>query len=283
LKTFGEPFKEYETFGIKHVSFPDNSESFKNIREFGVEIKNLDELTILKPPSTHTLTTRRQRLRVLTDEQLSTDSKKKILHQVKVGVAPVARAYEISSDQPDLSLYIKKTLPNFNYYVVELGLNVLTGREASIPDLMFEVDLFSDGGDRTDVITNSVAPTDTLHTAVAVSGKIQFGVTKLLELVPVVGKYIKDIIPIEIDPIKFSWELKKYDIDTKGPLDYSTSWRVYNTETVQSFNPMMILRSRKKINKIWADARVTYRLGTGILKLHNEIYSDKKQVSILPI
>ena len=283
MNMFGEPFKQYETFGIKHISFPNTSKSLKNIQQFGVDIKNLNELTILKPPSSHALTTGRQKMRVATDEHLSADSKKKILKEAKVGVAPVARVYEISADQPDLSIAIKKTLSYFNYYVVELGLNVLVGRDAKIPEIMFEVDLYGDGTDRTDVTTNSVAPTDSLHTAIAVNGKIQFGVTKLLELIPVVGKYVKDIIPIDIDPIKFSWELKKYDIDTSGPLDFKASWRVYNTETVQSFNPMMVLKSKKKINKIWANARVTYQLATGILKLHNEIYSDEKQVTIMPI
>ena len=149
MKMFGEPFKEYETFGIKHISFPNTSESLKNIQQFGVDIKNLNELTILKPPSSHALATGRQKLRVATDEHLSVDSKKKILKEAKVGVAPVARVYEISADQPDLSIAIKKTLDYFNYYVVELGLNVLCGRDAKIPEIMFEVDLYGDGTDRT--------------------------------------------------------------------------------------------------------------------------------------
>lgn len=66
-------------------------------------------------------------LRVVTNDQLSADSKKKVLKEVEVGVAPVARVYSISPGQSDLSNAIKKSMPYFNYYVVELGLNVLVG------------------------------------------------------------------------------------------------------------------------------------------------------------
>jgi hypothetical protein len=286
VKKFGEPFRKYEPFGIAHLSFPNAAESLQKIQRLGVDIKDLNELTELRPSSTHILTAEKpveRSLRVVTNDQLSADSKKKVLKEVKVGVAPVARVYAISPDQSDLSDTIKKTMPYSNYYVVELGLNVLVGQEAKIPELMFEVDLYSDGKDRTDVTTNSVAPTDSLHTAVAVSGKISIGVTKALEFIPVVGNVVKDLIPIDINPIEFKWELRRYDIDTSGPLNYEASWRVYNTENVQSFNPMMVLRTKKEISKIWANARVTYALGTGFLKLHTEIYSDEKKVSILSL
>ena len=285
MKKFGEPFEKYKTFGITHLSFPNAAESLQNIQQLGVDIKDLNELTELKPPSTHMLIATKpieQSLRVVTYDQLSADSKKTVLKKVKVRVAPVARVYAISPTQSDLSDAIKQNMPNFNYYVVELGLNVLVRQEAKIPELMFEVDLYSDGEDRTDVTTNSVAPTDKLHTAVAVSGNIQIGVTKALELIPVVGNVVKDLISITINPIEFKWELRRYDIVASGPLNYNTSWRVYNTENVQSFNPMMVLKAKKKISKIWANARVTYTLKTGFLNLHTEIYSNKKKVSILP-
>jgi len=286
VKKFGEPFKEYEAFGIAHLSFPNAAQSLQNIRRLGVDIADLNELTELKPSSTHLLTTEKpveRSLRIVTKDQLSADSKKKILKEVKVGVAPVARVYAISSGQSDLSDAIKKTMPYFNYYVVELGLNVLVGQGAKIPELMFEVDLYSNRKDRTDVTTNSVAPTDSLHTAMAVSGKISIGVTKALELIPVVGNVVKDLISIDINPIAFAWQLRRYDIDASGPLNYKASWRVYNTENVQSFNPMMVLRAKKEIGKIWANARVTYSPKSGSIHTQTEIYSDEKTVSILPL
>jgi hypothetical protein len=286
VKKFGEPFKKYEPFGIAHLSFPNAAESLQNIQRLGVDIADLNELTELRPSSTHIFTAGKpveRSLRVVTNDQLSADSKKKVLKEVEVGVAPVARVYAISPDQSDLSDAIKKTMPYFNYYVVELGLNVLVGQEAKIPELKFEADLYSDGKDRTDVTTNSVAPTDSIRTVVAVGGKISIGVSKLLELIPVVGKVVPDLIAIDINPIPFKWELKKYDIDTSGPLNYKASWRVYNTESIQSFNPMMVLRAKKKISKISANARVTYALKTGSIFTHTEVYSDEKKVSILPL
>lgn len=290
VKKFGEPFKNYEPFGIAHMSFPNTAESLQNIKRLGVDIADLNELTELRPSSAHILTAGKpveQSLRVVTNDQLSADSMKKILKEVEVGVAPVARVYAISPDQPDLSDAIKKTIPYFNYYVVELGLNVLAGQEAKIPELKFEVDLYSDGKDRTDVTTNSVAPNNSIRTVVNVSGEISIGISKLLELIPFVGKVVSDLIDIDINPIEFKWELKKYDIATSGPLDYKVSWRVYNTESVQSFNPMMVLKTKKKISKISANARVTYQLETGGIFTregrHTEIYSNEKKVSILPL
>lgn len=68
--------------------------------------------------------------------------------------------------------------------------------------------MYSDGKDRSDVTTNSVVPTDSIRTVVAVSGKISIGVSRLLELIPVVGKVVSDLIAIDINPIEFKWELK---------------------------------------------------------------------------
>jgi hypothetical protein len=315
VKKFGEPFKKYEPFGIAHMSFLNAAASLQNIQELGVDIADLNELTELRPSSTCILATGKSvernllavandhlsaeskkkilkqfevgvapvaSLRVVTNDHLSAESKKKILKQFEVGVAPVARVYPISPNQSGLSIAIKKTMPYFNYYVAELGLNVLVGQGAKIPELRFEVDLYSDGKDRTDVTTNSVAPTDSIKTVVAVSGKISIGVSKLLELIPL-GHVVSGLIPIDINPIEFKWELKKYDIDTSGPLNYKASWRVYNTENVQSFNPMMVLRTKKEISKIWANARVIYALKTGSIFTHTEIYSDEKKVLIQPL
>lgn len=285
MKKFGEPFKKYEPFGIAHMSFLNAAASLQNIQELGVDIVDLNELTELRPSSTCILATEKsvgRSLRVVTNDHLSAESRKKIQKEFEVGVAPVARVYAISPNQSGLSIAIKKTMPYFNYYFAELGLNVLVGQGAKIPELRFEVDLHSDGKDRTDVTTNSVAPTDSIKTVVAVSGKISIGVSKLLELIPV-GKVVSDLIPISINPIEFKWELKKYDIDTSGPLNYKASWRVHNTENVQSFNPMMVLRAKKEISKIWANARVIYALKTGSIFTHTEIYSDEKKVLIQPL
>lgn len=284
MNNFGAPFKKYNALGIAHLSFPDTAEGRQNFASLGVTVPNINALAELRPASTYILSKEpvESNLRVVTSEYLTDNLVKKLLKEVEVGVAPAARVYPISPEQPDLSDMVKKTLPYFNYYVVELGLKVSVGQEARVPNLKFEVDLYSDGDDRTDVTTNSVAPTDNIRTVVAVEGKITIGINKLLQLIPgPIGQVIPNLISIDLNPVSFRWALTKYTIDTSGSLDYKASWRIYGTQTVQSFNPLIVLKARKKISKIFAKVRVIYELKRGILT--SQFYSDEKKVSILPM
>jgi len=158
----------------------------------------------------------------------------------------------------------------------------MVGREAKIPNLKFEADLYSDGIDRTDVTTNSVAPTDSIKTVLSIEGKISIGISKLLQLIPgPIGTEIPNLLGIDLNPIPFKWTLQKYEIDTSGPLDYNASWRIYETDNVQSFNPIMILKAKKRISKITAKVRVTYELKTSILS-DSQFRSKAIKVPILP-
>jgi hypothetical protein len=285
MKKFGEPFKTYEPFKVAHLSFPNTSAHFTNIQKFGAKIPDINELTELTPEPTHTLAVQKPvatSLRILTDDKLIEDGKEK-LKQIEIGVAPVANVYPIPPKQKDLSESIKNTMSYFKYYVVELGLNICVGREAKIPEVNFEVDIYSEGTERTDATTHSLAPTDTIRTIKIISGKIGLNITKALQLIPApIGTKLPDILTIDINPIEFEWKLKRYDIDASGPRNYKARWHIYGTDNVQSFNPTMILRAKKKLRKIYAKARVTYGLKTGFLKPIG-VYSDEKEIRILPI
>ncbi len=74
-------------------------------------------------------------------------------------MAPAANVYQIPPDQQDLSDFVKKTLLWYNFYVVELGLNVMVGWEYQVPELLFKVGLRCDR-ERTDVIAYDIAPKD---------------------------------------------------------------------------------------------------------------------------
>jgi len=292
LVKFGQPFKEFSPFDIAHISIPDTAESFKKIKELGVDVVSRNELAELKPSSMHLLKTgipAETRLRVITADKLTDSEAQKQLKKVKVGVAPVARVYAIS-DLSTLSDDVKKNLSNevkqnlnfFDYYVVELGLSALVGREATIPEVMFEVDLYSDGKDRTDVTANSIMPQVALKKILSINGKISIGFDKLLKLVPVVGTALSSIVTLEFGNIEFKWELEKYEIDTSGPLDYDTYWHIYETKNVQSFNPLMVLKAKKKLAKIFAKARLTYAIKMRGFLTPVEAYTDEKEIKIVP-
>lgn len=289
MKKFGEPFKKYEPFEIAHISIPDTTEDYNNLSNLGVEVDK-HALNELRPPAHYVLTRGKPVDRIVLTNLSFSDELKKELKKVKVEPAPVANVYQFSPKQPDLSNFIRRKMLYFNYYLVELGLSVLLGREAIIPILRFEADLYSDGEDRTDVTTTSLAPTDRIKKLKIIDGKISIGVNNLLNLIPgPFGKIIPNLIDIDINPIEFKWELRRYEIDVDGPLDYVVSWKIYETETVQSFNPMMIIKAKKKVSKIYAKVRAIYKLKTKpdtpfIPKLFwkAEVFTKDREVSILP-
>lgn len=278
MKKFGEKFKEYEPFGIKHVAIPDTGDEYEaKFERYGLYTRRIPEKTPKKM-----LKKEPHALRVLKGSEIPAESKKE-LNKVVVEAAPTANVYQIPADQKDLAEFIKKTLSEFNYYIVELGLNVLAGRKFKIPELLFEVDLKCDG-ERTDVTAYDIAPDDTIKHVKIISGKISLGVTNLLKFIPgPIGQVLPNLINIEINPWEFEWGFDKYMIDAAGKKNYRVYWKVYETNVVQGFNPAMVLRARKGVNVISAGARVVYKLKAGRWDITPEIQSNEIDIKIWPM
>jgi hypothetical protein len=285
MKEFGKPFEKYEPIAVANLSFPNNPQYFANMREFGAKISDTDELMELKPEANYRLyyeKSMKEGSLVLPIGKLSIGAKEK-LDQIMVGVAPAANVYQIPPNQKDLSVLIKNTLAYYDYYLVEFGLNICLKHGVNIPDVNFEVDLYNDLEDeRSRVTAYSVAPADTIKEVTIISGQVGINISKLLELIPSpLSKPIADALDLKINPIKFSWKLKRYEIDTSGPKNYNVMWRIYNTDNVQSFNPLMIIKVKKGVKKIFAKARIFYALKTGHFKPVS-VRSDEKEISIFP-
>jgi len=272
MKRFGEPFEKYESFKVAKVSDVERTKAeAKHVLTTGT--------TNSKSKSAEDLMSRKIDL----DLQKDTPDKKSILQDINIGAAQAANLYAINPKQKGLSQPVKQNLPYFDYYIVELGLNVRVGREAKIPQLLFTVDLYSDSQERTDVVTNSIAPTDVIKKTKVVEGKVTIGVSKLLEFIPVVGTIASKLLTIDIGPIEFKAELAKCAIDASGQkLSYNVSWKIYETENVQSFNPVLMLKVRKNVTKIWADVKVSYLLQTGWFK-EKEVETKPLTIKILPV
>lgn len=210
------------------------------------------------------------------------DDLKNDLKKPRIETAPAARVWQIAADQPDLATAIKATLSTYDYYMVELGLNVLAG-EAKIPELEFHIDLVSDSEDRTDAVAYDLMPKDETKEVIKVSGAISIGLSKLLTFVGgPLGQALADVIDIGLGPISFSWDWKKYTIDASGPLNYDMRWRLYGTDIVQDFNPFILLRKRKTVGKVSAFLSAAYKLEAGLL---NAGYAKTAQstVRLVPI
>ncbi len=197
-----------------------------------------------------------------------------------IRVAPTANVYQISSDQKDLADNIKNTLPYFNYFLVELGLDVLLEKGSSVPELLFEANLRSDRQYKTDVTAYDISPNDTIKHVTIASGKVSLNITKLLEFVfSKVGVPIVSPLSIDINPITFEWGYDKYRIDAAGKKNYNVHWKIYDTPNVQAFNPTVMLKARKDVKTIDAYVKATYKLRTSLF--HSDIRTTTRKVPIL--
>ena len=276
MKDFGAPFTSYQTLEVAdfHVlpSSFDDTASKRTEGGRGPKLPYGDESAGTSGPA------RSPFKGFLT---ISDTEKKEILKKIKVGASTTANIYAISPDQKDLSEAITQNMRYFNYYVVELGLNVKVGQEAKIPQLHFDVNLRCDSKQKDDLTTNSIAPTDEISKRKIVDGTVKIGISKLLQFIPVVGGVVSEIIAIDINPIEFKAELKNYVIDATGAKTPNPSWLLYGTDTAQNFNPLMILKARKNVTAVWATVRVKYILEKYFRKA--EIDLKPLKVNILPI
>ncbi len=279
MKRFGEPFETYKTFRAGDLVVHDSFESLtsqyvqaENASELACAVNSTKGGTPIKAPRKSATPS----FFVLDDKE-----KQKIMRKIKVGASPVANVYAISPQQKDLSEAIIQNMPYFNYYIVELGLNVRVGEEAVIPNLEFRAELFSDSKTREDVTTNSIAPNDEIKKIKIVDGTVKIGISKLLEFIPVVGPVASEAIKIDINPIEFKLEKTKYMVDASGAHDYTSSWSIYGTEVAQNFNPLMILKARKNVTSIWAMVDVKYTLKKHFKSI--DVNPKPIKVKILPV
>jgi hypothetical protein len=109
-------------------------------------------------------------------------------------------------------------------------------------------------------------------------------ITNLLKLIPgPIGQVFPNLIDIEINPIEFEWGFDKYMIDAAGRKNYQAHWKVYETNVVQGFNPIIILKARKGVKVISAGTRVIYRLESGLFGISTDVRSDEKDIRIWPM
>ncbi len=287
MKSFGTKFRIYKPFKIEHLAVPDvrTNSGTKFLNRYGLQREKLTEIMPMDKARIYKM--RRggepHPLKVV-GKSRPLDKIKKELNKVVVGVAPGANVYQIPSNQPDLDKSIKNTLGEFNYYIVELGLNVMLGRQFKIPELLFQIDLKSDGQNKTDVTAYDIAPDNKIKHVKVLSGKINLGVNKLLKLIPSpIGQIVSGLIEIEINPWEFDWGFNKFMIDACGRKNYHLYWRVYKTNVIQGFNPCMILKVRKNVKNISASAKCIYKLKTNWWDITPDIKTNAQKIKIWPM
>lgn len=265
---FGKKFDKFETLEIESISFEERG-LYTNAESTSMGWRDQDTIS-----------------NILINRTPSSDIAKEIksrLDKIKVEIAPSAHVYQIPSNQKDLSPSIKKTLSTYNYFIVEFGLNVLLGRSYRIPELLLTMRLNGHTTDSTDVVAFDIAPDEKIKEIELIGGKISIGVNNLLKFAPIsLGKTLSNFIDIAINPWEFHWKIDKYLIDVFGKLNSEVNWKIYETRTVQGFNPVLILRVRKNVNKITAIANCDYSL-KGNWELKPKIKTaSSKEIRIWP-
>lgn len=269
MKKFGGKFGKYEPLEVDHISVP----SMDTPLRVGVEP------TFLGGSKKKRKRKRRKTSSITTEKNSETDLRKAV-----VGVAPVPNVYLIPPDLNNISDRIRGKFSLFDYYLIELGFNVMVGREFDIPELLFKVTLDCDK-DKTDVFAYDIAPTDESKYTRLLQGKVRInlGITTLLKFFPSpIDKIIPNLLDIDLNPWEFEWGIEEYLIDACGRNNYNVHWKIYETKTVQGFNPTMIIQARKNVSEILANVSCIYKLRAkwGII---SEIKSQDKKIEIWPI
>ena len=155
---FGAAFATYKPLGIEHIAFSDTKPNFDDLSHFGVSV-NKAELPEVMPTGQFLLgASKSVRPYLVLNSSGFSDGLKKALNKMNVGVAPTSNAYLIPPEQSGLSPFIKGTMPYYDYYMAELGINVSVGDYAKISSLLCHVDLLPDTPQRTDVTAYDVMP-----------------------------------------------------------------------------------------------------------------------------
>ena len=294
MHKFGEKFEKYEPLVDENIAIPEtkkeSAEDFfdtyslkksdfpqlmpPDVAKYGVKIGEAKPILVARS--------------IISNDEIPSTLKDE-LNKIVIGVAPTANVYQIPPDQKDLDSKIKQTLSVFDYYLVELGLNVMLNQGYTIPQLLFEVDLTCDKN-RTDVTALDIFPTDKITNVQIVSGKIGVNLTKMLEFIPspigtIASALAGKVIDIEINPWEFNWSYDKYKIDAAGRMNYEAYWKIYDTTTVQTFNPTLTLKVRKGVKKVFAKVRAIYSLRSSrwMIFTEPEVRTSKMDVQILPI
>jgi hypothetical protein len=291
MARFGEDFDktEYQPLAVEHVSIPNINDDLE--REF-LTANKLDKARLasiqpmIEPYAVKTGKVLLTNTVIRSSDITPGTDLANELQKTVVKAAPTAHVYPIQSDQPGIDTSVKQTLSVFDYYMTELGLEVLLGDDVTLPELLLTVELTCDGKDQADAVAYDIAPKDTFEWKSIVSGQIGLGVTGLLKLIPLpIVQVVAGLIPITINPWEFDWKIRKYLIGAAGELDYNIYWKLHGTDVAQSFKPTLILKVRKDVTIVAAKITCTYSIKQSKWKfwIPPQVRTIPQDVKILPV
>jgi hypothetical protein len=252
---FPKSFDHYDTLGVRAIV--ERTDEAANLVTRGLE--RIPTTSVSK--DLHPEMENKEAYSVSIDE--SGPELKEALEENKIQIAPAVHIVDLNkrATEKGIVLKTKSTMEEFNFYNVELGLNILLGKGYEIPRLRFMMEVFGDNRKSADVIAYDAFPHTQVKAVQIIGGKISLGVSDALSLIPFpIGHTISNLLQIDLNPWEFNWTYDQIHIMFSGRLSYDLNWDLRHRNIYRGFNPTLILRKRKRISKVLAKVNVIYGL-----------------------
>jgi hypothetical protein len=193
----------------------------------------------------------------------------------------------VQSGGPDINPFMKATLKDFDYYLAELGFNVVLGKGFKMLRLRFFVDIMGNGFATPDVVSYDAFPDDQVKRVTIVGGEVSLSLDPLMKLISApVGTIVSNVLKISLDPWKFNLGYDKIDIQYSGDLAYNLLWDIRHNNIFRGFNPVIVLKKRKTLTNVNTKVRAIYEIQAHRenplhLRPHVSLESNEKEIPIL--
>jgi hypothetical protein len=282
---FGKPFEKFQTFDVKAIV--EESEDTPNLLKKKVKVERLPKFRISK--SLHPDMARD--IAYAVSEEEAGPELRKAMRENKIKIAPAAHTVDLKklakAGGTKIPPVLMATMKEYDYYNVELGLNIVLGKGYKIPSLRFMINIFGDDEMTADTIAYNAFPDDQIKKVKIIGGKISLGLSQLFQLIPgPIGSILPNLLQVNLNPWEFNWNYDKIEILYSGNLSYELMWDLRHNNIYKGFNPTVVIKKRNRIKKVVAKVKIIYELqsprGWKNFRRHIDFVSPKPiEVSIL--
>ncbi|KYK34791.1 MAG: hypothetical protein AYK22_04775 [Thermoplasmatales archaeon SG8-52-3] len=187
----------------------------------------------------------------------------KLIRSIRIEVAEEAITEKIGSDE------------KHDYFKSVLGMNIILPK-GRIKELRFHITLMAERN----VVAIDGFPKDVIEEKYIIGGKIKVGINETFEFIPIIGKVVKKLLDIELNPWEFKLgNLKKVNIDFSGGSTSKPEWYFKENGIKNDLRVALTIKKPKDIGNVEAVAKAAWIYDPGIFK-EIKLGSDTKTVKI---
>lgn len=187
----------------------------------------------------------------------------KLIRSIRIEVAEESITEKIGSDE------------KHDYLKSMLGMNIILPK-GRIKEMKFHITLTAERK----VVAIDGFPKDVIEEKYIVGGKIKVGINEAFEFIPIIGKVVKKLLDIELNPWEFKLgNLKKVNIDFSGGLTSKPEWYFKENGIKNDLRVALTIKKPKDIENVEAVAKAAWVYDPGFFK-DIKLGSDTKTVKI---